>query len=579
MRFDPRKPHDPANDRFVLSKGHAAPLLYAAWAETGHFRESELVRLRKMDCDLEGHPTARLDFVDVATGSLGQGLSAGVGLALNARLSKIPYRVYVLMGDGELAEGSVWEGANFAAIQRLKNLVAIVDANRLGQNRATAFGHDVEVYRKRFESFGWRARIVDGHSVTKIQEMLKLLDEEDPLDRPLALIARTIKGKGIPGVEDQLGWHGKALSPEVAKKAIAALEPLSESALGEKIPAPAVVLDSEEADDFVGSSSLPSEPQYPVNQAVSTRKAFGNALVRLGGSNPQLVVLDGDVGNSTYSDQFRDHFPERFIECYIGEQNMVGTAVGLSKMGKVPVCATFGAFFSRAADQIRMAAPSFANLKLVGTHTGVSIGEDGVSQMALEDVAILRAIEGSTVLSPCDAMSAERLVERMLESKGLVYLRAARPDVPIIYGVDERFEIGGAKILRQASQDQLTVVATGVTVFEALSAWEKLALQGIHVTVIDAYSIKPLAREIIGEAAARTNGLIVSVEDHYAQGGLGEALASELGSEGIRVHKLAIRELPHSGTPRELLERYRIDSKAIADEVRYVLAKSRSQAA
>ena len=575
MRFDPRNPKNPCNDRFVLSKGHAAPLLYAAWAETGHFSETELDHLRKLDSDLEGHPTPRLDFVDVATGSLGMGISFGAGMGLHAKMRGIPAKTYVLLGDGEMAEGNVWEAVSFAGKRTLTDLTAIVDVNGLGQSQETPLGFDLEAYRARFESFGWEAVTIDGHS---IPEILRALAQVEESRKPFAILAKTIKGKGIPSIENKNGWHGKILDPEFAKRAIQELEKNAASGRDVQIPRPLPVFLE------VPSRALGyPDPVYPNHEPVSTRKAFGNALVRIAPSVPDLLVFDGDVENSTYTDEFQRTFPDRFIECYIGEQNMVAVAVGLSSMGKISLCSTFAAFFARALDQIRMAGISRSNLKLVGTHSGVSIGEDGPSQMGLEDIAMMRAIPESTVVCPADAVSCERLMEKVLEHQGICYVRTARPNTPILYRPDEKFEIGGAKILRQSGQDIMTVVATGVTVFEALEAWEKLALEGIHVTVIDAYSIKPLAKDLILSAVGQASSIhLLSVEDHYMEGGLGDALAGELSSEGIQVHKLAVNEIPHSGNQKELLSKYRIDSSSIIENIREIIkaiTRKRNQAA
>jgi transketolase len=567
MRFDPSNPHAINNDRFILSKGHAAPLLYAAWEETGHVTEKQILELRTLNSDFEGHPTPRLDFVDVATGSLGQGLAAGVGMAINAKMDSLSYRTYVLMGDGECAEGSVWEAASFAGVRKLSNLVAIVDCNRLGQSQATAFGHDVEIYRKRFEAFGWKAVSIDGHDMEAI---LVALEAAKQSELPFAIIARTIKGEGIEFAADKLNWHGKALSKDEAKKAIAALEPISASAQSIKIkhPLPVMPVDKKPAPLL-----KKTEPSYEKDKKVATRKAFGNALARLGGMNSQIVALDGDVENSTHTQEFGDKFPERFVECFIAEQTIVGAAAGLASQGKIPFASTFAAFFTRAFDQIRMSAVSFSNIKLVGTHCGVSIGEDGPSQMGLEDIAMMRTVAGSRVLHPCDAISTERLMEKMVETRGMMYLRTARPETPIIYDLDEKFEIGGAKILKQSDSDAITVVACGVTVFEALKAYEVLQKDGISIRVIDAYSIKPLARELILSSALKTDMQLITVEDHFEEGGLGDAVAGELSSEGVRVHKLAVNEVPHSGKEAELLTKYKIDSLAIIELVRQLAKK------
>ncbi len=570
MRFDPNNPHFENNDRFILSKGHAAPLLYAAWAETGHVDVKDIKRLREVDSPFEGHPTPRLDFVDVATGSLGQGLSAGLGMAIGARLDHLDYVTYVLMGDGEVAEGSVWEAASMAGIRKQNNLVAIVDVNRLGQSQATAFGHHTEIYQHRFEAFGWKVITIDGHDMRQILAAYSHVGQDD---RPLAIIASTIKGKGIPGIADLDGWHGKPLSEEKCKEAVAVLKAESLSAIGTvKIPVPKQVTTKKEA---IGAYP---EPKYDSAKPISVRKAFGHALLRVGAVNPRVVALDGDVENSTYTEEFGKRYPDRLIECYIAEQNMTGVAVGLGALGKIPFVSTFAAFFTRAYDQIRMAGISTANLKLVGTHCGVSIGEDGPSQMGIEDIAMTRAIAGSVVLSPCDAYSTERLIEKMAETRGIHYLRAARPETPILYGADDSFEFGGAKILKSSPDDRVTVVATGVTVFEALKAYDALKREGISITVIDAYSIKPLASDLIRAAAQKTDDLIISVEDHSIEGGLGDAIAGELSEGGARVHRLGVRGLPHSGTKEELMAKFEIDAGAIIKAVHGRLASRVSAA-
>lgn len=560
MRYDPKNPHYANNDRFILSKGHAAPLLYAAWAEVGFIPREHLTTLRELNSDLEGHPTPRLPFVDVASGSLGQGLGVGVGMGLCARLDKLDYRTYVLMGDGECAEGSVWEAASMAGINHLSNLIAIVDVNRLGQSEPTSLGHDMDAYRKRFEAFNWRTEVIDGHDM---EEILEVLGAAGLGKQPLAILARTIKGKGISFVEDKEGWHGKALSKDEAAKAIAELEPKARTGLAEPIPAPSdLPLPKNEA-----PASYPA-PTYKLGDNVATREAFGSALLRIGEVDERIVALDGDTKNSTYSDKFFKKFPERSTECFIAEQNMVGAATGFATRGKVPFASTFACFMSRAFDQIRMAGISMANVKLVGSHVGVSIGEDGTSQMALEDLAMMRAVVGSTVLYASDAVCAERLVEEMAKHKGISFLRTSRPKTPVIYDNNEPFPIGGAKIRRQAAGDKVTVVGAGVTLYEALKAADALAKEGIGITVIDAYSIKPLGKDVIKAAAQKSNNLVVTVEDHYAEGGLGDAVAGELSADGIKVHKLAVRELPHSGKPEELLAKYGIDAAAIVKAVK-----------
>jgi transketolase len=560
MRYDAKNPHFHNNDRFILSKGHAAPVLYAAWAEAGFFPTDDLLKLRKFGCDLEGHPTPRLPFVDVATGSLGQGLSIGVGMALAARFDKLDYNTYVLLGDGEIAEGGVWEAASLAGVYKLNNLIAVVDANRLGQSQATAFGHDIGVYRKRFEAFGWRVEDIDGHD---LEEILEVLSGVGLNDQPLAIIAKTYKGAGVSFLQDKDGWHGKPLNKDEAAKAIAELQPIARSAAGAAIPAPNPL----PAPNHAAPASYPPL-NYKPGDSVATREAYGNALARIGEVDQRIVAMDGDTKNSTYSDRFMKKFPDRFVECFIAEQNMVGVAVGFAARGRVPFASTFACFFTRAYDHIRVAGISQANLKLDGSHAGISIGEDGPSQMGLEDLAMMRAIAGSTVLYPCDAVSAEKLVEQMALAKGICYLRTSRPKTPVIYKNDESFPIGGAKVLRQNAGDKVTVVAAGVTLFEALKAADILKNEGIGITVIDAYSIKPLGKDVIRAAAQKTNNTVITVEDHYAEGGLGDAVAGELSPADITVHKLAVMTLPRSGKAGELLAHFGIDAAAIVKKVK-----------
>jgi transketolase len=559
MKYDPKNPQYYNNDRFILSKGHAAPLLYAAWAENGFIPVSELTTLRKFNSDLEGHPTPRLAFADVATGSLGHGLGTGLGMALAARQDKLDYNTYVLMGDGEIAEGSVWEAASLAGYYKLSNLIAIVDANRLGQSQATAFGHEVSVYAKRFEAFGWRVETLeDGHDLEEIIEVLMGVGLDE---RPLAIIAKTYKGAGVSFLQDKDGWHGKPLNAEEAAQAIAELQPTAKSGLGVAIPAPTQL----PAPNLAAPASYPAI-SYQLGDKIATREAYGNALVRVGEADPRVVAMDGDTKNSTFSEKFFKKFPHRFTECFIAEQNLVSVAVGFGTRGHVPFASTFAAFFTRAVDQIRVAGISSANLKLVGSHVGVSIGEDGPSQMALEDIAIFRAINGSSVLYPCDAVSTEKLLEEMAKTRGIQFLRTSRPKTPVIYGNDEQFPIGGAKVLREGNR--ATVVAAGVTLHEALKAADALKAEGIAITVIDAYSIKPLGKKEILAAAKKTGNTVITVEDHYPEGGLGDAVAGELSREGVKVHKLAVNGLPRSGKAEELLAFFGIDAAAIVKAVK-----------
>ncbi|MGL5096768.1 MAG: transketolase [Planctomycetia bacterium] len=564
MRYHVTDPRNPNNDRFILSKGHAAPILYACWAEAGLFPVAELLTLRLLNSDLEGHPTPRLSFVDVATGSLGQGLSVGVGMAINAKMEKSDYRTYVLMGDGETAEGSVWEAASLASHYKLDNLVAIVDVNRLGQSEATMFGHDMETYRKRFDAFGWNAVVIDGHDVAAVK---KAFDDAAAFKgKPTALLAHTLKGKGIPGVEDQLAWHGKALGDK-APAAIAHIKSQMTGANGLKPKTP-----TSDALKIPGPPGIKIEtPAYKKGQEVATRVAYGAALVKLGKANPNVVGLDGDTKNSTYAEKFKIAFPDRFVECFIAEQNLVGVAVGLGTRHKIPFVSTFACFLSRAYDQVRMAAISLGNVKLVGSHAGVSIGEDGASQMALEDLAIFRSIPDCVVFYPSDAVSAERACEAAANYHGMVFIRTSRPVTPVLYDNDEPFAIGKAKVVRQSDNDVVTIVAAGITMAESVKAADMLAAKGIHVRSGDPFTSKPLDKDTIAAAAKATGGKIITVEDHYSEGGIGDAVAGELSEvPGIRVFKICVREIPHSGEPMELLHRFGISAEHIAAKIEEV---------
>ena len=559
MKYDAKNPHFYNNDRFILSKGHAAPLLYAAWAENGFVPIPELLKLRQFGNDLEGHPTPRLAFADVATGSLGQGLGVGVGMALAAKQDKLDFNTYVLLGDGEIAEGAVWEAASLAGFYKLSNLIAIVDANRLGQSQATAFGHDISVYVKRFQAFGWRVETLDdGHDMEEIMEVLSGVGLDE---RPLAIIAKTYKGAGVSFLQDKDGWHGKPLNKEEAAAAIAELAPSAKSGLGVAIPAPTAL----PAPNLAAPASYPAI-SYKLGDLIATREAYGAALVRLGEADPRINAMDGDTKNSTFAEKFFKKFPERSTECFIAEQNLVAVAVGYATRGHVPFASTFATFFTRAADQIRVAGISQANLKLVGSHVGISIGEDGPSQMALEDLAMMRAVVGSTVLYPADAVATEKLLEQMAILKGVAFLRTSRPKTPVIYGNDEQFPVGGAKVLRTG--DKVTIVGAGVTLFEALKAADTLKAEGVNVTVIDAYSIKPLGKKEILAEAKKTGNTVITVEDHYSEGGLGDAVAGELSSEGVKVHKLAVVGIPRSGHAAELMAAFGIDAAAIVKKVK-----------
>ena len=577
MRFDPKDPKNTEADRFVLSKGHAAPILYAAWAEAGAFDRSELLKLRDISSDLEGHPTPRLPFVDVATGSLGQGICAAIGSALNARRIGSPYRTYVLLGDGESAEGSVWEAADVAALDKLDNLCGITDVNGLGQSRATMWQHDMSQFERRWQAFGWRTIVIDGHDLNAILDAFE--QARATAGQPTMILARTLKGKGVASVEGKDGWHGKAFKKgEEMDKAIAELErqfvpvpgdgPAARSA--NRIPKPPA------ASRPVDQPKPVAPPNYKLGDQVATREAFGAALVKLGDADARVVALDADVKNSTFTDKFEKAHPDRFYENFIAEQVMVGSAMGLAARGAIPFPSTFACFLSRAADFIRMAAISNVGIKLAGSHAGISIGEDGPSQMALEDLAMYRAEPNYTVLYPCDAVSTERLVALMAYHPGPAYMRTSRPKTPVVYGNDETFEIGGLKVLRESGDDVATVVGAGVTVYEALKAYDQLRAERILIRVVDLYSLAPIARDALIAAARATGGNLITVEDHYAAGGVGDAVAEAVAAAGFTVHRIAVREIPRSGKPDELLERFGISASHIVQAVKSLKLPVRS---
>ena len=568
MRFDPQNPQHSGNDRFVMSKGHAAPLLYAAWAEAGVISRKELTKLRCIDSDLEGHPTPRLPFVDVATGSLGQGICAAVGIALNARRINSDYRTYALIGDGESAEGSVWEAAQVGAHHKLDSLCGVPDVNALGQSRQTQWGHDVDEYAKRWIAFGWHAIVVDGHDIGALLNALK--EARRTKNRPTMIVARTLKGKGVSIFEGLDNWHGKALKKgDQADRAVAELEArLTAGLVTPKIPSPSA-LPAELVQPANDVSVL--TPQYDTDAKVATRKAYGNALATLGAVDQRVVALDADVSNSTFSNAFEEAHGDRFYQTFIAEQAMVGAAMGLASRGAIPFPSTFACFLSRAYDFIRMAGISNLNIKFAGSHAGVSIGEDGPSQMALEDLAMMRAVPNCTVLYPCDAMSTERLVMVAAAHKGMVYIRTTRPATPLIYGADEKFEIGGSKVIRDAPLAVATVVAAGITVFEALKASDELLEAGTPIRVIDAYSIEPVDVATLVDSARQTGNALITVEDHYVNGGLGDAVSAAVSALGIQVHRLAVKDIPSSGQPDELFDRYGISTTHIVATVRRLI--------
>jgi transketolase len=528
---------------------------------------SDLVQLRRLESDLEGHPTPRLPFVDVATGSLGQGLAAGVGTALNARRTGSAYRTYVLMGDGEMAEGSVWEAADAARHHELSNLCAVGDINGLGQSRETALGHDLAAHAARWEAFGWRAIKVDGHDLASLLEAFE--SARQTTDRPTIVLARTVKGKGVSLMEGKGGWHGRALKPQEATAAIGELEKqFTDEGGGRDGGAPEIQMPPRTgAPAELARRADPPPPAYKMGDEVATREAFGTALVKLGELDPRVVALDADVGNSTFSEKFEKVFPQRFYQVFIAEQAMLGAAMGLASMGAIPFPSTFAAFLGRAYDFIRMTAISNLDVKMAGSHAGVSIGEDGPSQMGLEDIAIMRAQPGIAVLYPCDAVSTERLVVEMAYHRGPAYLRTSRPKTPVIYGPDERFPIGGSKVLRQSGEDVATVVTAGVTVFEALKAYEELRSAGVLIRVIDLYSLQPVDEETLRRAAAATSGRLITVEDHYPAGGIGDAVAAATVGVAV-VRKLAVTGVPRSGKPEELLARFGLSASDVARAVR-----------
>ena len=561
FRYDLDHPQHPNNDRLIFSKGHATPLFYTLWAMAGKLTAADLMTYRHFGSPLEGHPTMSFRYTEAATGSLGQGLSIGLGVALNAKyLDKLPYTTYVLLGDSEMAEGSQWETMQLAAHYKLDNLVGILDVNRLGQRGETMYGHDLMAYENRIKAFGWETILVDGHS---FPEVLAAFDQAMTVtDQPVMIIARTIKGKGVSFLEDKNGWHGKTLNQEELARALPELGPVDKSVRG-------VVSRPEDLRPAEVKPQAAAPLAYKKGDSLATRKAYGNALKRLYPQFPHLVSLDGEVSNSTYAEIFEDAYPKQFFEMYIAEQNMVGAGLGLATRGKIPFVSTFAAFFSRAFDQIRMSQYSEPNLKFCGSHAGVSIGEDGPSQMGLEDLAMFRAILNSVVLYPADAVSTERLVEAALEHPGIVYIRTTRMGTPIIYGPEEKFPLGGCKVLRQSDNDLVTVIGAGVTLFEALAAYDELQPEGINIRVIDLYSVKPVDATTLLAAAKATQGLI-TVEDHYPAGGIGEAVMAALAPNPVRLYSLAVTKKPKTGKPMELLDFEDISRSAIVKLVKQI---------
>jgi len=560
FKADLNNPENPNNDRLIFSKGHASPLFYSLYATAGKVSEEELKTLRKFGSRLEGHPTMEFPYTEAATGSLGQGLSIGVGMALNAKLDKLDYKTYVLMGDSEMAEGSVWEAMEVATHYKLDNLIGMIDVNRLGQRGETLLGHDMDVYQKRVEAFGFKTWVIYGHDLKEIVKTFKEI-EKDKSGKPKMIIAKTLKGKGVSFLEDKDGWHGKAVPAERLDEA------LKEIGKVEKI---------------VGKVEMPKSlkskiknlnlnfklkiSNYKKGDMVATRKAYGNALLKLVKENTDVIVLDAEVSNSTMSETVKKEIPAKFFEMYIAEQNMVGAALGFSRRGKIPFASTFAAFFSRAFDQIRMSQYSNPNIKFVGSHAGVSIGEDGASQMALEDLAMFRTIHDGVVLYPSDAVSTEKLTVLAARHFGNVYIRTTRAETPVIYKDSDEFKIGGSMVIGKLSD--IVVVGAGITLHEAIKAKDELAKEKIIITVIDLYSVKPMDEETLTEMA-KLSKAIITVEDHYEEGGIGEAVRSVVGNI-VPVHSLAVRKMPKSGKPAELLNYEEIDANAIIKKVKEI---------
>lgn len=562
--YDIGDPLNNNNDRFVLSKGHAAPLLYTLFGMSNAYDLKEILTLRRFNSRFEGHPVPKFAYTEAATGSLGQGLSVGAGLALAAKRERLSFKTYVLCGDGELAEGQIWEAANFASYHELNNLIVLLDINRLAQSGETMFGHHLEQYEQRFLGFGFQVITIDGHNYEEIDRALSTANNYSG-KQPTVIVARTLKGKGVSFVEDKPGWHGKPLKEEDLKKALDELAPIDESVRFElRKPAEAPVQPPVQATTV--------QLNFDDSKSYATREVFGEVLAQLAVRIPSVYTLDADVKNSTFTEDVLKDTPERFVECFIAEQNMVSVAAGLSRLGRVPVVATFGAFLNRAADQIRMARVSEANIKFVGSHVGVSIGEDGPSQMALEDIAMFGALPDTVILQPCDAVATVALVPQMVTHKGFTYMRTLRPKTRLVYKTSDRFVIGGSAILKQSDKDELTIAATGITVFEALKAAETLQQEKINVRVVDCYSINPVDKDTLSACLGSTkHKCIITVEDHFEHGGLGDFIATAVSAAGVCVEKLAVTHISQSGKQEELLHDAGIDADAIVNKVKVLL--------
>src|SRR3989344_4191024 len=556
MSYDSSNPNNPDSDEFILSKGHAAPILYSALFRAGCIKNS-LKSLRKLSSPLEGHPMpGSFPWVKVASGSLGQGLSIGIGMALAIRLQKRNSKVYVLMGDSESSEGSVWEGLQLASYYNLNNLIAIFDINKLGQRGETMLGHNIKTYEKRIQSFGWNTIAIEGHNIGQV---LKALNKTKKSSKSTAILAKTIKGKGVSFIEGKNGWHGKALNPEELEKALKEIQEKEMSLFDIVKPKPV---------NHKINVKKPSLPLYKLNELVATRKAYGETLAALAEANPNIIAVDAEVSNSTFSEIVKEKTPSQFIETFIQEQNMIGITLGLSKKGLIPYSSTFAAFLSRAHDQLRMSALSQADFTVSGSHCGVSIGEDGPSQMGLEDIALFRSLPNSIVFYPSDATSTSKIVEMCSKLKGIKYIRTTRPATPVIYNQNETFPIGEFKALKASNHDQLVLAGSGITLHEALKAHEELLKKGIKTSVIDLYCIKPFDAKKFTSFVKTHGNKIVIAEDHYSEGGIGEMITSSLSGASVKIKHLAIREIPHSGKKEELLDAYGISWKSMVKEAK-----------
>jgi len=559
MSYDTSNANNPNNDEFILSKGHAAPILYAALKRAGCISD-DLLSLRKLSSNLEGHPIpSSIKWVKAATGSLGQGLSIGLGMALAAKLQKRNYRTYVLLGDSECAEGQVWEAAQLASYYKLDNLCAIIDINKLGQRGETMLAHDITSYKKRFESFGWFAIEADGH---KISELGKAFAKARKSKKPFVILAKTIKGKGVSFLEEKNGWHGKALNE---RELTMALKEIPEA----KMPKVEIVKPKNVSENYEINKVVLNN--YKFGEEVATREAYGKALASIAEADSSVLVFDAEVSNSTFAEKVKETRPEQFIECFIAEQNMIGMSLGASVKGHKTFASTFSAFLTRAHDQLRMASLSKANIAICGSHAGVSIGEDGASQMGLEDIALFRSLPNSIIFYPSDAVSTEKLVNLAYQLPGIKYLRTTRAKTPVIYRNNEEFMLGEFKALKSSSFDSLVLVGAGITLHETLKAHATLEKKGIKTAVIDLYCVKPFNSKKFIEFVQKHGSKLVIAEDHYTEGGIGEMLTHVCANTNFKISHLAIKQIPHSGTPQELLEKYGIDAEAIVNTAKAMI--------